>query len=191
MTRIERAIAELQEFLETAALPFMFIGGIANLIWGETRATADLDVKIWVETAKEAEAIRLITAHYRPLAPDPVEMVRSLRVLPVQSPEGVRIEFIFAQLPYEQDAIARAVEEPLGAVTVRVCAPEDLVAHKIISQRERDREDVRGVIARSGHRLDRKLLDALVRGFAADLDDPGIWDFYERCWTEKPPGSPS
>lgn len=46
---------------------------------------------------------------------------------------------------------------------VRICSPEDLIIHKIISERPRDREEVKGIIQAMGKELDRQFLDRMIR----------------------------
>ena len=48
MTVLEHALTNLAEFLKDQKIPYMVIGGFANIIWGEPRATIDIDVTIWV-----------------------------------------------------------------------------------------------------------------------------------------------
>ena len=64
---------------------------------------------------------------------------------------------------------------------MRVCTAEDLVLHKVISDRGRDRDDVGGVVARQGASLDRSYLDPKVREMAAGLERPDILEFYRSC----------
>jgi len=58
--------------------------------------------------------------------------VHQTRVLPLDTAEGVRIDVIFALLPFELDAIRRAREVSASGRTIRV-TPEDLIlrAHLI------------------------------------------------------------
>jgi hypothetical protein len=47
MTVLEHDLTNLAEFLKDQKIPYMVIGGFANIIWGEPRATIDIDVTIW------------------------------------------------------------------------------------------------------------------------------------------------
>ena len=94
----------------------------------------------------------------------------------------MRIDLIFAKLPYEEAAIRRAKVKRLRGVAIRICAPEDLIVHKIISDRVRDQEDVRGIINRMGRRLNRRYLDPLIRELSEALGKPAILSFYRRCF---------
>jgi hypothetical protein len=54
---------------------------------------------------------------------------------------------------------------------VRVCAPEDLILHKIVSQRARDREDIEGVLEYRHAELDYQYLDPRVEELSDALAD--------------------
>lgn len=61
---------------------------------------------------------------------------------------------------------------------MRVASAEDLILHKLVSERPRDREDVAGLIKRQRGTLDRAYLDPLVRSLSDTLEDPTIWTWY-------------
>ena len=48
MTAQEDALAQLAALLEDTRVPYMVIGGLANIVWGEPRATLDIDVTVWL-----------------------------------------------------------------------------------------------------------------------------------------------
>lgn len=181
MSPFEKGLRALVGFLERRELPYMVIGGVANLVWGRARSTLDIDLTIWTGEGREAAMAREFASVFRALPPEPVSFVAETKVLPLEA-EGIQVDVVFGQLPYERRAIARARPVELAGIAVRVCSPEDLILHKVISERPRDLEDVRGIVAVSGAKLDRGYLDPLVRDFARELAMPAIWTFYESCW---------
>lgn len=42
ITKFEKTIIDIAEFLKKEKVPYMIIGGIANLFWGEPRTTLDV-----------------------------------------------------------------------------------------------------------------------------------------------------
>jgi hypothetical protein len=176
--RLEEAVGEVGTFLESHRIPYMVIGGIANLVWGRPRTTGDVDVTVWVEEAATGDFVREVAAVFRVLVDDPASFVARTRVLPVETTPGVRAEFSFGLLPFEKEAIGRARPHRFGGRSVRVCTAEDLVLHKIASERPRDREDVRGILKERGKELDRRYLDLRVEQVARDLERPEILEFY-------------
>jgi hypothetical protein len=83
MTAQEDALAEITSFLDRHHVPYMVIGGIANLIWGEPRATLDVDVTVLVPPDAIDSFIQSVGREYTILVKDPSDFVRDTRVLPV------------------------------------------------------------------------------------------------------------
>lgn len=76
---------------------------------------------------------------------------------------GVRVDLIMATVEYQQIALGRAVE---GALSV-----EDVIIHKLIAWRPRDRDDVASIL-RAGHPLDESYIDR----WADDWDVEDRWN---------------
>src|SRR5438093_8002381 len=144
MPELDDALTALAAWLDRHSLPYMVIGGFAVTIWGEPRFTRDLDVTISVPADKLSSTIDMICSNFTSLVGDAEKFVTETRVLPIIV-RSIPVDLVFAALPYEDVAIARAKPIKLNAGTVQVCTPEDLILHKIVSQRPRDREDIEGV----------------------------------------------
>ena len=189
MSRLEQALVSIARFLAAHDVPYMVIGGIANVLWGIPRATLDVDLTILVAEDKLEEFTGLVTQQFISRVDDPVTFVRATRVLPLTTKNGTQIDLIFGQLPYEEEAIQRAVRRQIQDIEVRVCRPEDLILHKLVSERSKDHEDVRGVVRQQIRQLDRQYLDTRVATLAQALDRPEIQTWYEQCLREA--GNPS
>ena len=184
MTALERALGSLARFLEEHRVPYMVIGGIANLVWGEPRATLDVDASVLVEKEAWPELITALRRAFRVIPKHPRSFLQDTHVLPVETEDGVRIDLLWARLPYEHQAIARAATEEIAGQRVRVCRPEDLIIHKIVADRPKDRDDVRAIVRRQHHRLDRASLTRTVRELARALDQPELLTFLNACFQE-------
>jgi len=184
MTALERSLKQVTAFFEQERIPYMFIGGIANLIWGQPRLTRDLDVTILCRESEIPALVERLKSSFQLLVRDPLGFIKQTNVLPLTTRDGVRVDVVFARLPYEEHALARATIVKLGKQQFRVCTAEDLVVHKIISERPRDLEDVRHIIVRQRDNLDRDYLDPLVRELSRLLARPEIWAYYLQCWSE-------
>ncbi len=166
-----RAVATAMGEMDIA---YMLVGGIANAVWGEPRATLDVDVTVWVEPEDVPNAVSMLTQRFSARTGDPAAFVDRTRVLPLTSIEGVQIDVIFGLLPFEEQAIRRARDVDVAGVRAKVCTAEDLVLMKIISERERDVSDARGVVHHRGDELDRAYLEPRIRELASLLDRPEI-----------------
>ena len=186
MTRaLERAVAALARFLDEHHTPYMLIGGIANLVWGQPRATLDVDVSVLVEEEAWPRFVAEVGRVFHIIPTHALEFLRDTHVLPVETRDEVRIDIVWAQLPYEHRAIARATLEDVLGHRVRVCRAEDLIIHKIVSERLKDREDVRAIIRHQGARLDRQYLTRTVSALARTLHQPELLAFLTACFRNK------
>lgn len=181
MTPLEKALHAVVLELEAARIPYMVIGGIANLVWGVPRATLDIDMTVWVESAAEATAVSRLCRAFKPLVKRPRAFLEETRVLPLDV-GGTKVDLIFGELPFERQAIARAKAVDFAGHSVKVCTAEDLVVHKILAERPKDEEDLKGLARRLATTLDRAYLDPIVRSLATQLDRPDLWDRFERLF---------
>lgn len=187
MNALERAVGSLASFLEQRRVPYMLIGGIANLVWGEPRSTLDVDAAVLVEETAWPGLIAALRQQFRVIPKEALAFLRETHVLPIQTEDGVRIDLVWARLPYEHKAIARATVEEVAGHHVRVCRPEDLIIYKIVSERPKDREDVRAIVRHQGPRLDRRYLTQNVRSLSQALDQPELLTFLNACFRRPTP----
>lgn len=157
----------------------MLIGGIATTYWGEPRATLDVDISLLVPDAELSQFVERLPPDLVPRAPQPVlEFVERTRVLPLRHASGVNIDLVFAVLPFEEEALERAIEVPIEGSIVRIVSAEDLVLMKIFSERPKDQGDVGTVLARRWHELDHVYLEPRVIELSHLMEDPSILDRY-------------
>lgn len=183
MSSLEQALLQIARFLKAKHIPYMVIGGVANLFWGIPRTTLDIDVTIQVSEKAYSSLMNGLKGKFRFQVKNPLAFIAKTNVLPLEHPKGIRIDLIFARLPYEYQAIRRAKRVKVNGQTIRVCSPEDLIIHKIVSDRLRDREDVRGIISSARGKLDRRYLDPMVKELAKELAKPELLKFYRGCFS--------
>lgn len=180
MNPLESTLSALAAILDQNEIPYMVIGGMANACWGEPRATIDIDVTVWVTEAARNDVITLLQKHFRSRTAEAEQFVQKTRVLPLMSDSGVPIDIIFGLLPYEEEAINRAVIREIAGTPVRVCTAEDMILHKIISTREQDLKDARRIIQHQNGRLDLDYLEPRIRDISDGIERPEIWNNWER-----------
>lgn len=182
MTRLGSALASVTQLLDGAAIPYMVIGGIANLAWGEPRTTRDIDVTVDVAGTSIGSFEALVREIGDPITRDPVEFAERTRVLPIRTKvEDVEVDFILAILPFELEAISRARRLTIEGTETMICAPADLIVHKVVSERARDYDDVVGVLKRQAPNVDMTNLDRAVSMLSAKLEEPRIAERYTRA----------
>ena len=184
MTSQEAALVLLARLLAKHQIPYMIIGGLANAVWGEPRATLDIDVTISADTSDAGRISSLLDRHFRALVSDPEAFAEETRVLPLESRTGVRVDLIFGLLPFERDAIERAKPVAIADEEIRFCTPEDLILLKIISRRERDQADVQGILRRRLSGLDLEYLEPRIEELSELLSRPEILQNWSRWKAE-------
>ena len=148
--------------LQAAKVKYLVVGGVAVVLHGFPRFTADLDLVIALEPSNVVAALHALEGlGYRPRAPvdarglaDPETRRawiedKNLTVFALWSPAHPATEIdIFVEEPFPFDeAYARASRAELGAIHVAVASIPDLIAMKRRAARPKDLEDIRALEA--------------------------------------------
>lgn len=146
---------EIHEFCEQQGWPFCFIGGIAVQHWGEARVTKDADLTVFTGIGDEKAFIDALLARFASRIGKAREFALRNRVLLLQARNGKPIDISLGALAFEQKAVAQSKAEELApGLKLRLCSPDALVVFKVFAGRPRDWQDVEGIIAKSGKRID-------------------------------------
>jgi uncharacterized protein (DUF1330 family) len=150
-------IEEILEALNRAGVRYLVVGGVAVVLHGHLRTTADLDLVIQLQRENVLRAMRALgELEYRPRAPVPAEAFadselrqqwireKGLAVFSLWSPAHPTLEIdLFVAEPFDFDAVySRALRVPLEKAEVTVVSLDDLIALKRRVGRPRDLEDV-------------------------------------------------
>ncbi|MGH7336203.1 MAG: nucleotidyl transferase AbiEii/AbiGii toxin family protein [Myxococcota bacterium] len=144
--------------LEHAGVRYLVVGGVAVVLHGHPRFTADLDLVLALDTANIRAALSALAGlGYRPRAPVPAddfadpakreEWIRNkgMVVFSLASPDHPATEVdLFVEEPFPFEAAhRRATWADLGDIRVAVASIPDLVEMKRRAGRARDLDDVR------------------------------------------------
>ena len=167
--RLLEALRRAVQFLEREGIPFVVVGGLANAVWGEPRATRDVDLKVYIGERTAQEFAALVAGAFAPATPMPggPALIVSITVLP-----DVKVDFLIAVPGYEEEVLARAQSFHFGEMTLPVCSPEDFIIHKVIADRSKDWADVEGVLIEQRERLDQEYIRTWLAQFAEILERP-------------------
>ena len=175
MRDLFRLAGDLQVLLEEQAWKYCFIGGLALQRWGENRLTRDVDLTILTGFGRESGFIDKLLATFSGRRADAREFALQYRVLLLRSDENIGIDVSLAALPFEEALIERATDfEFLPASPVRTCSAEDLVVLKAFAARPQDWIDIRGVLVRQGHRLERDAIRTRLAPLVELKEEPEI-----------------
>lgn len=181
----ETSLRNLAKLLDDHGIKYMVIGGIANAKWGNPRVTLDIDITIWISDDKIKNLLSVLKKDYTILVDKPLEFISETRVLPIKNNRDQRIDLIFGSLPFEENAISRAVKGKIGNTTIKFCTAEDLILLKIISERDKDIEDVRGILKFQKTNLDYDYLEPRITELTTLLENPDIKQKWEKWKKEE------
>ena len=171
LNNLFKRATSVQALLKGLNVPFTFIGGIANAIIGDMRTTIDADLLILVPDEELEAFILSLSQHARLRPQNPIDFAMTTRIIPAEFPDGFRVDFILAGLDFEKDVIKRSLEMPSGeGGRLQIATAEDLIIMKIISTRPKDREDVKGIVARQAGQLDLAYIHKWLKLFEQSLD---------------------
>jgi len=142
-------VADIRRRLEALGIESVVIGAVAASRYRATpRETTDVDLLarslVGVEEAMRAAGFA-VHAVAEPGSSEPyVVFIRG---------EGVAVDILLAETAYQETAMDRAVG---GVITV-----EDVIIHKLLAWRPRDRADIESIFAQ-GHELDERYIESWV-----------------------------
>ena len=150
-------IEDVLAALNDAGVRYLVVGGVAVVLHGHLRTTADLDLVVDLERENALRAMKALTAlGYRPRAPVPPESFadeamraswardRGMTVFSLWSSARPTLEVdLFIEAPFDfADVHARAVHARLTRTDAVVIHLDDLIALKRSAGRPRDLEDI-------------------------------------------------
>jgi len=161
MNPLGMQLKALVDLFRKTKTPYVIIGGLAVSLYGEPRATFDIDVNILLERDK-LDSFLIISKKYGfyPIPSKIKSFIKSTSVIPMEfRRKGINsnCDIIIAENPIELASIKRGKIKNIWSLKVRFITPEDLIIHKITSCRQKDREDVRGILIRQ-KKLDIKYI---------------------------------
>ncbi len=169
------ALRKAITLLEKHNYRYAVIGGIAVSIWGRTRATYDVDIKVLVPKTDYPSARAAIRSSFpnraRPHAPANPLIVDA-------KVDEVGVDFLLAVPGYEENIVTRAVRYDLDGLEVWICSPEDLIIQKAIAGRTQDWQDIEGVLAEQHGHLDQAYVEDWLQQFAEVLAQPEMLNQY-------------
>jgi hypothetical protein len=151
--KLERALLLASEELARQGKAFALVGGLAVSARAEVRFTRDVDFAVAAADDREAEALVLNLGGrgYRPIASVEHEERKRLATVRLLSPEGVKVDLLFASSGLEHEIVQCASTlELFGSPGVRVAAAEELLSTKVLSMTDRrlqDRIDAQQLVA--------------------------------------------
>ncbi|NDC64258.1 MAG: hypothetical protein EBZ59_09820 [Planctomycetia bacterium] len=166
-------------FLQDRQTRFLVVGGLAVVVVGEPRLTADADAVIYV-TAAEADALirAAVAAGFE--VREAVERARLRETGTIRFRQGrFQIDLITASLPFEEAAYDRAAWHEFFGVRLPFPTPEDLIVFKVLAGRDKDMLDAGGVLRRHGEHIDVAYIERTLGPICELAEDLGPWNRWQ------------
>jgi hypothetical protein len=97
----------------------------------------------------------------------------------------VDVDIAFGALPFEEHSIERASDWIVDSErSLPTCSAEDLIVHKVFAGRDRDWDDVRGVLVRQHRKLDWKVIDEELPPLLELKETPEAWQRLQKIADE-------
>ncbi|MBA3638091.1 MAG: hypothetical protein M3541_22790 [Acidobacteriota bacterium] len=175
LPRLARAAGELLHFLERKNRPACVIGGIVVSRWGEPRATTDVDVTVLAEFGDERAVLGDLLSEYQSRIPNPETFADANRIALLRLPPDLNADVSLAAFPFELEVLQRATMWRLSeGLSIRTCSAEDLIIYKLVAGRPGDIQDIIGIVARQGRKLDAARVRHWGAAFADLKEDPDL-----------------
>lgn len=174
--RFSDTLRALTSWTQASGVPVLLIGGVAASMLGKPRTTKDVDAVAWLPDHEDWPAFLAAGRDYGivPRVADPLDFALRTRVLLLRHERSaVPIDLSLGALPFEENAIRRAVAMDVGGLLVPLPTPEDLIVMKALAHRPVDAADIDAILGVHPG-IDRTWVISAVREFAELLDAPEL-----------------
>ena len=170
-----QAALELQNFFTQNDWRFTFIGGLANLRWGQPRMTEDIDSTLFTAFVGEEKIIDTILKKFPSRISGAKEFAMNNRVLLLTTSNGVKADVSLGGISFEEQLIDRAtLFEFCKNFVIRTCSAEDLVILKAFAARDKDWTDVRWILEKQKGNIDVAYIRYHLRSLVELKEEPEI-----------------
>ena len=181
-----QALLDLIKWLQERNVRGIIIGGVAASLLGRPRVTRDIDALVlldsiwWEEFLNGGQPFGFI-----PRIGDPLIFAQKSRVLLVtHNPSGIDIDISFGILPFEEEAVDRAVSTEVAGITIPLPTPEDLTIMKAIAHRPIDMADIQSLMDAHPD-IDMRRVRQWVKEFSDILEMPEIYNDLEKILSQR------
>lgn len=156
-------VLRLADACEQLAVSYAIGGAVAASFWGVPRTTQDADCLVAVPSVAYQRLADALNARgftiEQPSGSQPVtvvallEQVREDKFMTL-SCRATSVELFVPVVPLQQSILKRAVGRPFHGRTIRVTTAEDLILLKMAFHRQKDLQDIKGILHVQRGRLD-------------------------------------
>lgn len=157
---ISTVVGRLVDVLEQSGEIYAFGGALALAAWSEPRATADVDVVIWVAQERIDVAIDIVRCAGAELVIEQARHEAMDRGMFLCRIGGVRVDVFVPSIPFYAEAASRRVRTTMAGRSTWVHSAEVLAVFKLLFFRAKDLVDVERMVQLQGTEFDRSFVRA-------------------------------
>ncbi len=156
--------------LEDARIPYALGGSVASMVYGEPRATLDIDVVVTLDRSASERLLEAFPAPDFYLSPERVTAVAAEggTFNAIHPESGLKIDFFVVSDRVEQSQLARRVRRSvLPGLSGWFSPPEELIVKKLqyfrMGESPKHLRDIRSMLRISPEAIDLERVEKLVR----------------------------
>lgn len=148
--QIKNTLIIIGKILSQLKLPYCIVGALAVAVWGEPRATRDLDVLILLTPKDKRNLLSELTKFgfkidtawelHNP-------MIRKFQTR-VMDENKIILDLLEPRDTFQEEVIHNSVEQDIFGVVFKLPTPENLILMKLKAGRPRDFEDALSILVR-------------------------------------------
>lgn len=156
MREIEDAALAFDRAMDVAGVPYVIVGGIAVMAWGQPRATRNIDTLVALEEGDVERFVEAVEDESFQVDRYAVEKAFEDRshVTVFDRESAYHVDVKLALSPEERAEVEAAVVVPFEGGDLRIAPPEEVVAWKLKFGSPQDLLDARSILVRQGDDLD-------------------------------------
>jgi hypothetical protein len=163
----EKLLQKLGKIFKDLKIPYFITGGIATVVWGRPRFTADIDVVIQLVPQKLDKLAEKLLEIDKNVYLNKQSMREALERFGefnfIHPASGLKVDFwILKNEPFDKARLKRRIAKKLNKQIIYFISPEDLILSKLLwckkSNSTRHLEDVESILKISGSKIDFKYL---------------------------------
>lgn len=157
----EELLRKIAEILKTLDIPYIITGGIAVVVWGRPRFTADIDIVVELPPQKLDQLADALYSIDRDVYLDKEMMRDALKKKGefnfIHPASGLKVDFwILKKDAFDKERMKRRIKKRVVNTDIFLTSPEDLILIKLLWHKEsgstRQMEDIESVL-----RIQKKL----------------------------------
>jgi hypothetical protein len=181
-------LLDLAQWWSRSRVRGMVIGAVAVAFLGRPRTTRDVDGVVAIDEPRWERFLQTgLKAGFQPRIPDVLAFAATSRVFLLRHEKSaIDVDISCAGTAFELEALGRLTRIKLGRRQIPLPTAEDLIVFKAVAHRPRDLFDIEGIV-QAHPDLDLAQIQRYLDHFAAELDEPGIFDDVHRLLASAKP----